>query len=1235
MKRITLSLLALCLSTFQLFNVLTLKAEPVSKQAALYTAQNFMLAKGKNVNTVQRPFRAAKSGTSTTTEEDAYYYVFNAGNNGGYVIVSGDDRVEPILGYVEQGSFDPNNIPDNMRSWLQSYADEIKYVIDNDIKPDSPLLKKRNKIRSTKHSVAELLKSRWNQGKPYNILCPDYYTDKDNDVHHYPASGCVATAMAQVMYFYKFPAKTKAVIPAHSCTYTLKDGTKKTVSVNAIAKNTIIPWDNMCDTYSWDDNHVANAQDTAVAKLMLMCGQSVKMGWGASSGASTSRARDVYVNYFGFDDGAYWGNRPNYGIDEWFDMLYNEMEAGYPVLYCGHSSGGGHAFVLDGFDGDNLFHVNWGWGGGSNGWFLVGVLNPGDTSGIGASSSSDGYSMSQGAVFNLRLPDNIKADTYLSISDISTSGTTIKAKFKNDTGASGSFNTGIVKLDDDGGFSLVGNQQTITGLESGSSQIKTFQIQSKLPEGIYKLSPASKLTRGQVWKPKYNMRNQYIEAVVDSTGTPTLTIINPTYDISIDTIVFPGSRVVGKEQEVKVVYRNNADEYFKTLYFFASPTDEKVYTDSKSMVAVRANETVEVSYFFTPDSICQYNLWFCSDDKGNDVIGQGTMEVISESEAPVANLSISYTITNSTDGLAYGKRLVGKASIKNNTSIDYHGAVKLQLWNQKVGNNTAYSGGTKTFNVDILAGKTTSVEFEYDNLSEGYYYRFKAMYGSQDGTLGSGGIWDHKWEMKAGVLTWKTDGTIVGKAHSNSMSTATTICGVYADCNKITRMTANRNPNTLYGFAEGMEIPVNLKNSNSNIVSGNHADNINLVNDNPYYIAKSFDADTASFTYTFAETETGTGWHAFTMPFEVDSIFLDDIPVSLEDTLNHFWIYEFSAEGDDGEVIFEPATILRGGTPYIIAGDTRMAGRSLVFRALNVPFYKTGSDKMLVTTPDYKFHGNTYSPKIKDCYMLNAEGTAFEYITTAKALTGMAPYFTTTLPENLRLESIVLPEIPVKPINIATLDETAVGWGVEAGTFDVLTLRRPFEAGWNTICLPFDIENVEEFFGEGAQAYEFSSLVGNELDFVATSLLSAGYPYIINLPNAITEDFVLENITIEADNIECKYVSAYDAFFCGTYTPIEIVLMQTRAAAYNYYILNAEGTVCKATEGLSLNGFRAYFKVPEDAEATALHLFDSPDAIGLVPAASREKAVIYNISGQRLSKPRKGINIVNGKKTLR
>ncbi|MBR4643748.1 MAG: C10 family peptidase [Bacteroidaceae bacterium] len=1009
MRRITLSFLTLCLT-------LMVMAEPVGRQAALYTAKSYMLAKGKSINTQQKPFKAARKAAPTATDEEAYYYVFNAGDDNGYVIVAGDDRVEPILGYVEQGSFDPDNIPENMSAMLECYAEEIKYVIDNDINPNAPELRKRNKIRGTKHSVPEILTTRWNQGLPYNLTIEKYY--KEDGTQGRPAAGCIATAWAQVINFHKYPDKIKVAIPEYSKTYTLSNGTKKTVTFPAVPRGAVIDWENMRDTYSCSEDHAHTAQDTAVANLMRYCGQAVKMSYGKSSGANW-KAPDV-IKYFGFDDGGHRVGRDECSIDEWFDLVYDEVAAGYPVPFSGSKLSGGHAFVIDGFDGENLFHVNWGWGGGSNGWFLIGVLNPGDNSGIGAASGSGGYARGQAVVIGLRRPDKNKTEAYLTISDVSLTSTAVKVTFVNNTGATGSFNTAVMMQEEDGSLSIVGTQQSISSMADEQSSSKSFTIRGKLPEGTYKLSPASKQRTADKWKTKYNMRDEYIEAVVDSNGIATMRMVTPVEDICVDTIIFPGTRVVGEEQELKVTFRNNADEFYKDVYLFASKTDSKVYTENLARVAVRKGESAEFSFYYTPEETGTYNLWFCTNKNGNGVIGTGTMKIVTAAEAEKASLAISYTVSNGASNVAYGKRLIGKASIKNNGSKPYHGTVKLQMWKQKVGASSATSGSSYMYYVEIPAGKTTSVDFNIENLADGYYYRFKAMYGNQDGTLTNGGIWDWKCEMAAGVLSWKSDGSVTGKASSTSMTTASTVCGFYAASNKISRLTPNKNPNTIYAFAADMQIPSTLDDFNA--VSGGHANHINLVNEQPFFLPISFDADSASFTYTFPETETGTGWHVFTMPFRADSIYLDGVSYSLDDENKPFWIYEFAAEGNKGEVIFAPATELRGGTPYIIAGDITMAGRSIVFCSTNVPFYKSGSDKMAVTSQNYQFRASTLSPKVKDCYMLNAEGTAFEYVTTSTALTALSCYFTTNLPEETRLPSIILPEIPESPDGINSVE---------------------------------------------------------------------------------------------------------------------------------------------------------------------------------------------------------------------
>ncbi|MCR5534140.1 MAG: C10 family peptidase [Bacteroidaceae bacterium] len=1000
MRKLNLSFLMLCCSLVGM-------AEPVGKQTALYTAQSYMMSKGKHINTTQKPFRAARKKASAQTEEEAYYYVFNAGNNGGYVIVSGDDRVAPILGYVEQGSFDPDQIPENMRVWLEGYEEEIKYVIDNDLKPSSPALRRRSRVINTKHSIPEILTTRWNQGLPYNLTVEKYYKEDGSQAR--PATGCIATAWAQVINFHRYPDQIKVAIPSYTKTYTLKNGTSKTVTFPAVPRGAKIDWDNMQDTYDCNESHAHTAADTAVANLMRYCGQAVKMGYGASSGANW-KAPDV-IKYFGFDERGHRVGRDECSIDEWQDLIYNEIAAGYPVPFSGSKLSGGHAFVLDGFDGDQLFHVNWGWGGGSNGWFLIGVLNSGDNSGIGAASGSGGYARGQAAVIGLRRPYNDKQDTYLSVDDVAISGTSIRATFKNNNSTTGRYNVGIVKLDDDGGISLVGSKQTISSISSDASQSKTFAINGKLPEGTYKLSPASKLTTSEEWKASYNLRDNYIEAVVDAAGKPTLRIVTPVYNISIDTIMFPGTRIVGKEQEIVVKFRNNADEYYKDVYLFASKTNTKVYTENLARVAVRKGESAEFSFYYTPKDTGTYNLWFCSDKNGNNVIGQGTMEVITEAEATKASLSISYSVINGANNIAYGKQLYAKATIRNNGTSNYNGGVKIQLWKQKVGSSTATSSSSSMYNVEIPRGKSVTVDVFFDNLGSDIIAHLKAMYSNQEGTLNGGGTFDFKCQMSDGVISWKTDGTVTGKANSSSMTTSTNICGVLANCSaKINRMTPNRsNPNVIYAFADGMIVPASLDTCNA--VSGKQAKHIRMVNDKPFYTPTSFVADSASFTYTFPEEEKGTGWHALTLPFKADSVYIDSIPVALDDCLKHFWIYEFSAQSLSGEVIFTPATELRAATPYIIAADSTMAGRSIEFRGVDVPFYKSGSDKMVISSPAFQFHGHTFNTAVSNCYVLNEEGTAFQYTTTKSTLTPLTSYFTTNLSEESRPASIVLPDL--------------------------------------------------------------------------------------------------------------------------------------------------------------------------------------------------------------------------------
>ncbi len=217
-----------------------------------------------------------------------------------------------------------------------------------------------------------------------------------------------------------------------------------------------------------------------------------------------------------------------------------------------------------------------------------------------------------------------------------------------------------------------------------------------------------------------------------------------------------------------------------------------------------------------------------------------------------------------------------------------------------------------------------------------------------------------------------------------------------------------------------------------------------------------------------------------------------------------------------------------------------------------------------------------------------------------------------------------------------TLDETS-SEAVVAGTYDYVTLKRTLTEGWNTVCLPFTISDVEGFFGTGAKAYQFNSYENGELNFSTTSELTASYPYVIYVPTAITEDFNLTDITIRSVDADPFVSHVGTIYLRGTYAPVAAGEWEKNAAEDIIYGLTTDGHIMKAGANATIKGFRAYFDVPVAAEVKAL-TFDGEDATGIKSIDHSTLTIdhsIFNLSGQRIQKAQKGINIINGKKILK
>lgn len=325
-----------------------------------------------------------------TVKPTNYFYVFNVSNADGFVIVAGDDQSTPILAYSDEVDFDANNIPINTQKWLESYKSEIRYIIKNNIGQTKELLNDWSELASGKVStvfnkkaaVSPLVQTKWDQSPYYNALCP-----YDNAAGDRTVTGCVATAMAQIMKFWNYPAIGTG---SHSYSHS----SYGTLSANFSATS-----------YAWSSmpNQIFSS-NTAIATLMYHCGVSVDMNYDvAANGGSgayvitsaspvTHCSEYALENYFGYKTTLEGIERNNYTESQWISMLKVELDAGRPILHAGFGSGGGHAFVCDGYDNNNFFHFNWGWGGQEDGYFTVNALNPGS---LGTGGGSGGFNNNQ------------------------------------------------------------------------------------------------------------------------------------------------------------------------------------------------------------------------------------------------------------------------------------------------------------------------------------------------------------------------------------------------------------------------------------------------------------------------------------------------------------------------------------------------------------------------------------------------------------------------------------------------------------------------------------------------------------------------------------------------------------------------------------------------------------------------------------------------------------------------
>lgn len=683
-----LFILAVCL-----FVVMGLYAGPRSVQEAQQIANAFAGNTGRLKKGINAPVRLAYTRSGAT---QPLYYVFNKG--AGFVIVSADDRAPEILGYSDAGPFDIDSLPDNFRFLLGSYAAELEALASAPELIAWPGTTAEASTTTGGKSVAPLLGSiLWDQGDPYNALCPELEDGTKTVV------GCVATAMAQIMGYHRWPEKGTGTIPA----YTTRTNGLEMPAVNI--EDTYYDWAHITPFYTAGSTP---EEREAIAPLMYHCGLSMEMDYGYESGAYSIYVPRAFITYFDYNENMECLNRDFYTKAEWDSIIRHELDESRPVYYSGSSEQGGHAFVCDGYDANGLFHINWGWSGMSNGYFVLSDLTPA-SQGIGGSRS--GYNRQQIAVVGIQPQNSPEREEYQILLD-----TTMIAS-QEEVGRNdyftvefhGLWNRGVktfsgdiaaVLCDRESGEVvevLTSHEVTFESMYGWEEDSYKMTIPGSVPEGIYHLCLAYRVAgktdchviRTVVGKPNY------LSVIVSDDRVYVSSPMVEEVDLQQDAFEVMGNLYTGCEGKFRYTVTNHGGEYVSGLFLLWQSADDASQTviGTINPVVIASGETLTFEVSETvPVEPGEYNVvlmcdYYNSYDHITWVQSVGDVLRVTVHEAPVGGTPdlqmlspLSVVVENRADVHITG-HIVNKGDYFNGNMIAF-------IFPESENNSIAYAG---------------------------------------------------------------------------------------------------------------------------------------------------------------------------------------------------------------------------------------------------------------------------------------------------------------------------------------------------------------------------------------------------------------------------------------------------------------------------------------------------------------------------------------------------------------
>lgn len=689
-------------------------ADKIPVNAARNIAKQFVADNVPSLKTTQ----AGRKEALVLASQTEGHYIFNIGKGEGYIVVAGDDMVkEAVLGYADAGSFSEKDLPDNLRWWLSEYDRQIGYMQQHkeQFATSSTALYADDAASEERYKeIAPLLSSTWNQDSPYNDKCPV----KSGTVC---PTGCVATALAQIMYYNKWPERGT--------------GTYKGMDYGA----TTFDWGSMTAQYTANSSQTAK---DAVATLMYAIGNAVDMEYDPSgSGATTDKTVNGLKRNFGYTK-AMLILRDYMSTASWDKYIYDELSHNRPVFYTGATSHmEGHAFVCDGYR-DGFLHINWGWGGTADGYYRSSALNP-PIQGIGG-SSGDGFNYYQCIITNMYDP-NDESQRYL-FSKISYSISTDKQeadansqlklsaqiRTKTDEAA---YAYGVRVDDANGNATYIKEEGTHSGNGTHSDSGYTISL-TEFPkaEGSYVVTPAVYGADSKAWRDIYassdGVRLRLAATVKD--GKIAFSRIVPA-NIEVSNLETPEKVYAGESMTIKarIKCKPGAD-FNESLYVgFLTEGEPDLHKQENGAASVLAGAETEASLEVTaPKTLGEYKvaLFALEDGKYRKLTDYYNVEVIDKT--PVLDVQTKIIFPDNNYNSVDPDNVRVRAYIKC-TEKDFNDEVRFVVYDPNTKEQVGYMAKSAT----IKKGRTQNITIsgKIDGTEPGHAYYGQVCCKDEDG----------------------------------------------------------------------------------------------------------------------------------------------------------------------------------------------------------------------------------------------------------------------------------------------------------------------------------------------------------------------------------------------------------------------------------------------------------------------------------------------------------------------